>query len=560
MLEEALYHKPETEYCYPKSESAVALRLRTAKSDFPVVNVIYGGKYDFAEKHCRAAMRLAYKDGLYHYYTAEIELKDVRLVYVFELKEGNKTFYFSEDGLSEQYDFTLNYFNAFQLAYINAADVHRSVPWMRSARFYQIFIDRFYRGNFEKEDGYINLDWGEIPNPKSFAGGDLLGIAEKLDYLTELGINALYLTPVFKSVSNHKYDIEDYYAIDEMFGNENDFGLLIERAHSKGMRVVLDAVFNHASARCKEFRDVLKHGKNSPYFHWFIVRGDRVDTEEVNYECFASCGYMPKWNTSNAEVRDFLIGIGLYWIKKYDIDGWRLDVSDEVSHVFWREFRTAVKRLKPDCVIIGENWHDANAYLHGDQYDSVMNYAFTKACIDFFVREQTNARGFSEKLNGLLMRNTDTVNFMMLNLLDSHDTHRFITQAQGDIGKLESALAVLYMFAGAPCIYYGTEIAAEGGYDPDCRRTMDWEKAERGGKIREIIRSLARLRETSGAFYSQDIRIYSEGERFVLERGEGKGALRLSVNGGEKALPLCTSVCTNAAGALKKFEFMIEIL
>lgn len=183
MLEQALYHKPETEYCYPISENTIALRLRASKTDALQVDVVYGGKYDFYEKRQRARMRLSYTDRLYNYFTAELTLSDVRLVYVFELKEGDGIYYFSEDGLTEKYDYHFNFYNAFQFAYINAADVHRQVEWMKNARFYQIFIDRFARGNFDKDDRYINLEWGTVPGPKSYAGGDLRGVTENLGYI-----------------------------------------------------------------------------------------------------------------------------------------------------------------------------------------------------------------------------------------------------------------------------------------------------------------------------------------------------------------------------------------
>lgn len=527
MLEQALYHKPETEYGYAVDERTVRLRLRTAKEDAPRAAVIYGGKYDFNAVQHRAEMTLSCRDRLFNYYTVELKLKDPRLVYIFELRDGPRVYYFSEDGLSETYDFSNSYYNAFQIAYINACDIMRPVSWMRAACFYQIFVDRFFRGDIHKNGSYINLAWGQIPNPKSFAGGDLKGIREKLPYLQELGVNALYLTPIFKSVSNHKYDIQDYFTVDECFGGNEDFAALVDAAHAKNIRVVIDAVFNHVSERGSQFQDVLRNGRDSKYFDWFIIHGDRVDRTSVNYECFSSCEYMPKWNTSNPEVQDYLISVALHWIRKYRIDGWRLDVSDEVSHDFWRRLRRAVKEEDPECVIIGENWHDASGYLRGDQYDSVMNYAFTKACLDFFAFGTLDAAGFADKLNELLMRNTDTVNNMMLNLLDSHDTHRFFTQVGENRDKLESALAVLYLYVGAPCIYYGTEIAMPGGYDPDCRRTMDWELAEERGSIWRLIRELTRLKKSEPALHSSQIKVYADGNVFCLERGD----LLLRING-----------------------------
>lgn len=557
MLEQAIYHRPETQYSYALDKNTVALRLRTAKEDTPFVRVLYGGKYDFASARLSASMCLSYSDRLYNYYTAELKLADVRLVYVFELTDGGKRYYYSEDGLTEDYAFDLSFYNAFQIAYLNEADVFPVVGWMKDARFYQIFVDRFARGNFTKDDAYINLAWGEIPDPKSFAGGDLKGIAEKLPYLRALGVNALYLTPVFRSVSNHKYDIEDYFAIDDMFGGEPDFRKFIESAHAAGMRVVLDAVFNHVSERCAQFRDVCKKGRKSEYFDWFLIDGEKIDRRKVNYQCFASCDYMPKWNTSNLEVQEYLIGVALHYMRGYAIDGWRLDVSDEVSHAFWRKFRAAVKEENQDCVIIGENWHDANAYLRGDQYDGIMNYAFTKACLDVFAFRTMDAREFAQKLNELLMRNSDTVNLMMLNLLDSHDTHRFFTQVKGDVNKLECALAVLYLYVGAPCIYYGTEIAMEGGYDPDCRRTMDWDREKQRPRPWNLVQKLAALKEREPSLHGAAVRIWAEGDLLFLERGQ-KGGLRLVVNFGTEAAELEKDViCTNAKDTLGQNTFMI---
>lgn len=520
MNEQAICHKPETEYGYAKDAHSFCLRIRTAREDTPAISVIYGGKYDFWQTQYRKKMCLSYRDRLYNYYTVTVTPRDIRFVYVFELRQGEKIRYFSEDGLTEHYDFRQNFYNAFQIAYINDSDVHKGVSWMQNACFYQIFIDRFFRGDHEKDDSYINLPWGRLPDPKSFAGGDLPGIKEKLPYLRELGINALYLTPIFRSISNHKYDISDYFTVDPMFGGNGAFAELVDCAHEHGIRVVIDAVFNHVSDRCNQFRDVLKNGRRSRYFDWFIIHGDAVDREKGNYECFSSCAYMPKWNTSNPEVQDFLIGVAVHWIKNYHIDGWRLDVSDEVSHHFWRRFRQAVKAANPECVIIGENWHNANAYLLGDQYDSIMNYAFTKACLDFFAFGALNAQGFAEKLNELLMRNTDTVNAMMLNLLDSHDTHRFFTQVGEDRRKLESALAVLYLFVGSPCIYYGTEVALPGGYDPDCRRTMDWERAEKRDETWQWICRLAKMKREEPALHTTEIEVYAEGNVFCLKRGD----------------------------------------
>ena len=215
-----------------------------------------------------------------------------------------------------------------------------------------------------------------------------------------------------------------------------------------------------------------------------------------------------------------------------------LDVSDEVSHHFWRLFRQEVKAVKRDAVIIGENWHDANSNLRGDQYDSIMNYAFTKSCLDYFAWDKINAKEMAMKLNSILMRNTDTVNKMMLNLLDSHDTHRFYKEVNEDRFKMKAALSLLYLFPGAPCIFYGTEILIWGGYDPDCRRCMDWEKAKFDGEYKDIydlLRTLSDIRQKEH-LAKGIVRIYAEDDTFYLENETGMREIVLEINMRERTL------------------------
>lgn len=493
MNRHAMQHIVDSSYCFPVSEKEIVLRLRTARDDIKSVQVIYESKYLFGMQQQRAYMTKSHTSELYDFYSIQLKLEDTRLAYVFLVDDGEKSYFFSEDGISESYDYTLGYYNFFQYPYINKVDIMKRVDWMKDAVFYQIFVDRFCMGDTTKDTSYINCNWGDIPNPKTFAGGDLKGITSKLDYIRATGCNAIYLTPVFQSISNHKYDISDYYRVDEHFGSNEDLKELVEEAHKRGMKLVMDAVFNHCSDRMIQFQDVLEKGKDSPYFDWFFIDGEKPNQETVNYETFAACDYMPKLNTSNPEVQKFLIDIGCYYLKEYGIDGWRLDVSDEVSHDFWRNFRKAVKGYKKDAVIIGENWHDAYSNLRGDQYDSIMNYAFTKACLDYFASECMDAQGLAWKLNDLLMRNSDTVNSMMLNLLDSHDTHRFYSEVGENRFKMKAALCLLYLFPGTPCIFYGTEILIPGGYDPDCSRCMDWEKANIYGEFSDIYELLNRL-------------------------------------------------------------------
>lgn len=521
---------PDSVYCYPTDRNKVVLRLRIDKNDeFDRVEVVYGCKYTITTEQKTEDMRVCYTDRLFCFYETELTLDDVRLVYVFRLTYKDVVYYFSEDGISTFYNFKLAYYNSFQLPYINSADVHSTVDWMRSAVFYQIFVDRFNRGDIDKDDTYINMEWFDKPTPKSFAGGDIAGITKELDYIAGLGANVIYLTPVFCACSNHKYDISDYYNIDRQFGTNEDFRYMVKQAHARGVRVVLDAVFNHCSMLLPQFQDVQKRGRKSEYYDWFIIKGDKPDPDAMNYEVFAFCNYMPKFNTSNGKVQRFLLDIATHWIKEYDIDGWRLDVSDEISHDFWRLFRKEIKNIKSDCVIIGENWHDAATYLRGDQYDGIMNYAFTKACLDYFAFGAFDAQSFAWKLNSLLMRNTGPANTMMLNLLDSHDTDRFFTTLKKNSDRLLAAVAVMCMYVGAVCIYYGTEICMEGGYDPDNRRGFDLEKAKTEPEFLRNVRQLLKLKR-SEVLRNGSIKIESRDGLFVILREHRGEAMELLVN------------------------------
>lgn len=497
MNKTAILHIQDSPYCFPTDTDEMVLRLRTAKNDVDRVSLIYENKYVIWQSQRTAPLEKAFSDELFDWFEIRIRLTDTRLAYVFLLENASEKYYFSEDGLSLDYDFKLGYYNFFQYPYINEADIVRPVGWMKNAVFYQIFIDRFNRGILNKDDSYINMKPGDDPTPFSFAGGDIPGIIDKIDYLQGLGVSALYLTPVFTSRSNHKYDISDYYTVDEQFGTNDDLKKLVEACHKRGMRIVLDAVFNHVSSESAMFKDVVEKGTASEYYDWFVVHGDRVDTENCNYETFASCEYMPKLNTSNPEVQKFLCDIAVHYVRDYDTDGWRLDVADEISQDFWRGFRRAVKAVKRDAVIIAEDWHDAYRNLRGDQYDSIMNYAFTKTMLDYFAYRTKDAQAIADKLTNLELRNKEGVNKMMLNLLDSHDTHRFYTMVNEKRNAVKSALAVLFFYQGTPCMYYGTEILMPGDHDPGCRRYMDWAKTEEGSEcydVIELIRKLAHFR------------------------------------------------------------------
>ena len=544
MNKAAILHISESFMVYAISLDELNIRLRADKKDKLDVSLVYTYKCDYPHVWQEAKMEKTFEDEIFSYYEVNLKLLDKRLAYVFKLSDQNETYYLSENGLEEAYDFENFYFTSFHMPYIHEADFFEPVEWMKDAVFYQIFPERFRRGDFSKDDSYINQAWEDLPTPSSFAGGDLKGIIEKLDYIKDLGVTCLYLTPIFISPTNHKYDTIDYYEIDSQFGDKNDFKKLVEKAHSLGIRIVLDAVFNHMCHENPVFKDVRERGKESIYYDWFYIDGDKADIEKINYETFAHVYNMPKLRTSNRQVQDYLIKIAKYWIEEFDVDGWRLDVSDEVSHDLWKRFRKEIKSAKADAVIIGENWHNAEAFLRGDEFDSIMNYAFTKTCLDYF-KGKISAQKASDKLNMIFMRNRDQVNRMMLNFLDTHDTPRFITEIGGSLDKTLAALALSVVYMGANSLYYGTEVGLEGKGDPDCRRTFPWEKIEEKqdvlGKIKEILAV-----KKHEAIKNGGIKIYSEGDLLILERFVNEKTLSLVINlGKEKNFDLgCKEILT----------------
>lgn len=511
----------ESQWANPISVDEIIIRLRTAKEKLEVY-LVYERKFDFPIVWKELKMEVAYEDEFFYYYEVRLRLDDRRLCYVFRINDGHNDYYFSEDGLSETYDFEDSYYNFFHMPYINEADLFPTVAWMKEAVFYQIFVDRFAMGNFSKDDSYINMTWEDKPSPVSFAGGDLLGIGDKLDYLKDLGVNAIYLTPIFRSNSNHKYDILDYFKIDPHFGDEEDFRKLVENLHARDMKLVLDGVFNHMSKANPIFQDALAKQKDSDYFDWFYINEDKT------YETFAKVTAMPKINTSNEKVQKYLIDVGKYWIEKFDIDGWRLDVSDEISHDFWRAFRKEIKGLKKDAVIIGENWHDGSSFLMGDQFDSIMNYSFTKASLDYF-KEEIDARAMAFRLNRVLVRNKDQVNRMNLNFLDTHDTLRFLTEVNGSEDKLLSGIALMTVFIGTTSMYYGTEIGLEGSYDPDSRRSFLWDRL---GEKEILIRKIKEIfaLKSKDAIKEGGIRVKSDEGLLIIERFYGSSEIKLVIN------------------------------
>jgi cyclomaltodextrinase / maltogenic alpha-amylase / neopullulanase len=380
-------------------------------------------------------------------------------------------------------------------------DSHMPAPqtpeWVRDAVFYQIFPDRFAKSLAVPKPSGLDL-WGATPTAHGYQGGDLIGVVERLDHLCDLGVNAIYFTPIFQSASNHRYHTHDYEKVDPMLGGNVALRRLLDEAHARGMRVVLDGVFNHASRGFFPFHDVLENGTHSAYLDWFHINSFPLNAydpdKQIGYGAWWGLRALPKFNVQTPAVREFLLGIGRTWVD-FGIDGWRLDVANEIDDdSFWQEFRHRIKAANPEAYIVGEVWGDSSRWLRGDMWDAVMNYLFTRACIAFFIGDIVDeaelkrtslyppgpkgADAFRKAIDRLLAIYHPNVSAVMLNLLGSHDMARFATLARGDLSALRLATLFQMTYPGAPSIYYGDEIGLSGGHDPLNRGAFPWEATD----------------------------------------------------------------------------------
>ena len=502
----AIYHRPESEYAYLYKEGQVHIRIRTKKEDIEKILLHYGDPFIFLEDSYEDVKEMVKvtSDALFDYWQVAVSVRFARLQYLFELedKEGQSVLY-GDKGFTDNSPENLAYEgNRFKLPYIHEIDGCQVPEWVSKTVWYQIFPERFANGNAELSPEGA-LDWDSSIRPKStdFFGGDLQGIIDHLDYLQDLGITGLYLCPIFESPSNHKYNTTNYFEIDRHFGDKETFRQLVEQAHLRGMKVMLDAVFNHIGDQSAQWQDVLKHGENSAYKDWFhiqkfpVTNDKLMNPKELPYHTFAFASYMPKLNTANPEVKDYLLSVATYWIEHFDIDAWRLDVANEVDHQFWRDFRKAVLAKKPDLYILGEVWHTSQPWLNGDEFHAVMNYPLSDSIKDYFLSRSKKTSQFISEINCQSMYYKQQISEVMFNLLDSHDTERILTTAQGDIQLVKSALAFLFLQRGTPCIYYGTELELDGGMDPDCRRVMPWDRVSSSNDMLNFMKNLIQLRK-----------------------------------------------------------------
>ena len=568
MNKNALFCDGTSDYVIPAEpgiHEKVRLRFRTARDDAQEVCLISGGE--------ALQMQKISSGEVFDYYETEVQLTDTMFVYYFRIKSESEELCYHRCGVSEH---PVEYYN------FRIMPGFSTPAWAKGAVMYQIFVDRFCNGDpsNDVEDGeYVYIgepvckvkDWNEFPaamDIRRFHGGDLQGVLDKLDYLEELGVEVIYFNPLFVSPSNHKYDIQDYDYIDPHYGviiedggevlpeGEKDntratkyqkrtgdirnleasnrlFAKLVEEMHTRGMRVILDGVFNHCGSFNKwmdreriyepqpEYEKGAYVSAQSPYrdfFHFFDEREEAWPYNK-NYDGWWGHDTLPKLNYEDSPtLEEYILNIGKKWVSPpYNADGWRLDVaadlgySNEYNHIFWENFRKAVKSANPQALILAEHYGDPGEWLQGDEWDSVMNYdAFMEPLTWFLTGMEKHSDERRTDLWGNADNFVNTMNHFMasmltpslqvaMNELSNHDHSRFLTRTNHIVGRvaqlgskaaeeginlavMREAVAVQMTWVGAPTVYYGDEAGVCGFTDPDSRRTYPW-----GQENRELV-------------------------------------------------------------------------
>ena len=441
--------------------------------------------------------------------------------------------------------------------------------WVRDAVFYQIFPDRFAASPRVPKPGALE-PWTAPPTYDGYKGGDLLGVAERLDELADLGINALYLNPVFAAASNHRYNAYDYLTVDPMLGGDAALRELLDAAHDRGMRVVLDGVFNHSGRGFWPFHHVLENGGASPYRDWFYLDErvlardhgvsayldgrDTVTSATIGYRAWWNVPSLPKLRVEHPPVREYLFGVAEHWLR-FGIDGWRLDVPEEIEDPsFWPEFRRRVRAINPDAYLLGEIWDEAPDWLRGDRFDALMNYPLGLAILGFVggpqldhavIAEQANYRrqlgplegpAFGAAVERAMWVYYPDVTAVQFNLIGSHDTPRARTVMGGDPEAHRLATLLQLVLPGAPSIYYGDELGMEGAADPDCRRAYPDADAIDGiaSDTRGFVQAAIAARRDHIALRRGTVRHVGSTDRAVVLAREADGRRAIvAVNAGD---------------------------
>lgn len=556
MNQAAILHIAKSPMAFPISEDTIRILLQTARNDVDQVELIVGdpfewvmedGVYHWAgRKEPYQLMKPIWPTDRFDHFVADVTNPTKRTKYAFLITSGNQRWFYGCRDLieikdQEDNEFLFDLFGYFNFPYINEEDMPDAPAWATNTIWYQIFPERFHRSENRMGDF---LPW-DTPiqgnNNHIFYGGDLEGVREKIPYLRDLGVTGIYFTPIFLSPSAHKYDTEDYFEIDPAFGTKADLKRLVEECHASGIKVMLDGVFNHCGFRHPFFQDVVQHQKASKYWGGFYIEDEdfinfpldehnlpkRLDIKP-KFRTFAYTPHMPKLNTSHPLIREHLLEVGAYWVREFDIDGWRLDVSNEVSHDFWRAFKQRVRSVKKEVYLVGENWDDSTAWLRSDQFDAVMNYELAFPIWLFFGRSEgvedrgrrIDAERFVELIHKLLVQYPEPIAKSMFNLVGTHDTIRILSRCGEDINLAKMTYLFIFSFIGSPNIFYGDEIGLSGATVNEARRPMPWGKPY-DSSLLVFFKTLISLRNQRPEFQQLQMQwIYAKDQTIVYQKGK----------------------------------------
>lgn len=444
----------------------------------------------------------------------------------------------------------------------------KTPAWVPDAVFYALNPDRFARGSPPSPppwDTTVFEEWDAPPAHKAYKGGTLYGVLEHLDSLQDLGVNALYLTPIFTSPTHHRYKPTRHFEVDPLLGGNEAFDRLLAELKHRGMRVILDGVFNHVGLGFSPFQDVLEYGTASPWRSWFHME------KWPQYECWNNNRTMPRLNHANRAVQDYIFSVAEFWVRK-GIDGWRFDAPQEINVPgFWQEMRRRLKAIDPEIYLMGEIWTDAKAWLDGTQWDGATNYPLLGAiqrfvCGDRIRKEHLldagrdfqplDAGGFRREVEEMMDRCPSEIRQCMFNFLSTHDIARFLTVCGGDLRLFELATVILMAFPGTPCIYYGDEVGMEGGLPPASRGGFPAPDRWNSHCLR-FHRTLIALRHKHPALRDGRLRfLQAEETLLVFERSNDTERLLVVINTGSTEATLAApdgrqiygSACASCGG------------
>lgn len=472
------------------------------------------------------------------------------------IKDGEKLFYGNNcDGLGDEGQVYANEPKPYQITVYKDFKIP---SWYKEGLIYQIFVDRFFNGNEDgtvnnpKKNSFIYSSWSDDPlyikdmngniAKWDFYGGNLRGVINKLPYIKSLGTSVIYFNPIFEAQSCHKYDTGDYEKIDTMFGTEKEFKELCDKAHSLGIRIILDGVFSHTGDDSKYFNKYGNYNSigamqsvNSPYYEWY-----RFYEYPDKYECWWGIDNQPNVNELNENYIDYIINSENSIIAKWmrlGASGWRLDVADELPDEFIKLIKKRMKKEDKDSVLIGEVWEDASnkvsysikrEYLFGDELDSITNYPLREAII-LFANGYADAKHLERVIMSLYENYPKESFYGAMNLLGNHDTERILTSLDNNIMRLKQAVAIQMLLPGVPLIYYGDEVGLKGGRDPNNRKAFPWKN--QNSEIRNWYQEISDIRQSEEVIKKGEFKIHQiNPEVFCLERYIDEQKIILFVN------------------------------